>query len=122
MKSLSHDAMPRRWLALAALLTLASCGGSSTGDRLSTQTESLVFSAELSGRQETPANGSAATGIALAIVNARDRSFSASVATTGVADTAAHIHEAQPGNAGPIVFPLTREPGKTVWNGKGTLT
>lgn len=122
MKIFSLDVQPMRWLALAALTTLVSCGGGSAEDRIASQTDSLVFSAELTGAQETPPNGSTGTGIGLAIVNLRDRSFAAAVITTGVVETIAHIHEAPPRAPGPVVFPLTRDPGKTVWNAKGTLT
>lgn len=111
-----------KWLGLLSLTMLASCGGSLNGASQGAVNDSLVFSAELNGMQETPANASAGNGIGLAIVNARDLTFSASVVTTGIAETVAHIHEAAPGVAGPVLFPLIKEPGQVVWNVKGTLT
>lgn len=111
-----------RWLALLSLTVLASCGGSLNDTSPGAVNESLVFSAELNGSQETPPNTSPGAGIGLAIVNARTLNFSASVVSTGVADTVAHIHQAPPGVAGPVVFPLTKEAGRSVWNVQGTLT
>ena len=122
MKFCKREIAGLRWLALVSLALLASCGGSLNDSGTGVENVSLVFSAELNGSQEAPPNGSPATGIGLAIVNARDLSFTASVVTTGLVETVAHIHQAPPGVAGPIVFPLTKEPGRVVWNVQGTLT
>ena len=125
MKLLNRTILETRgfkWLALLSLTVLASCGGSLNGVGQGAVNESLVFSAELNGSQETPPNTKPGTGIGLAIVNSRDLSFSASVITTGVAETVAHIHDGPAGVAGPVIFPLTKEPGRVVWNVQGTLT
>lgn len=110
------------WLALFSSTVLASCGGSLNDTSPSVVNELLVFSAELNGTQETPPNASPGSGIGLAVVNARDLTFSAGVVSTGVADTVAHIHEAPSGVAGPVIFPLSKEAGRPVWNAQGTLT
>ena len=122
MKIFSLQHMPCRWLALASFSLLGACGGKLNDSVALNSTDQLIFSARLDGSQETPPNGSPGSGLGLAVVNARDLSFSASVVTSGVAETVAHIHEAPPGVAGPVVFALTKEAGKVVWNVQGTLT
>ena len=122
MKILRREIVFHKWVALLALTALASCGGKLADDKPLSQVDSLVFTATLNGAQETPPNNSPGAGIGLAVLNARDLSFSASVVTTGVADILAHIHGAPPGTPGPVVFPLAKEAGKVVWNVQGTLT
>lgn len=96
---------------------LAGCGGGDDGPNLR-----LVFSANLDSAQETPPNNSAGRGVGLMIVNPVDRYFTASAVTSGVAETAAHIHEGALGVAGPVVFPLEKAPGSVVWTASGTLS
>ena len=122
MRIFNLQRLPCRWLALASFSLLAACGGKLNDSGSLNPTDLLVFSARLDGSQETPPNGSPGSGLGLAVVNARDLSFSASVVTSGVAETVTHIHEAPPGVAGPVVFALTKEAGKVVWNVQGTLT
>lgn len=61
----------------------------------------------LSGAQEVPPVSSAATGSGQITVLS-DRSVSGNVTTSGVASTAAHIHEGAPGKVGPVIIPLTK--------------
>jgi len=61
----------------------------------------------LAGEQEVPPVKSAATGTGTIIVGA-DKSVSGRVTTTGLAGTAAHIHEAAPGKNGPVIIPLVK--------------
>jgi hypothetical protein len=61
----------------------------------------------LTGDQEVPSVKSAGNGTGTIIIGA-DKSVSGSVKTTGIAGTAAHIHEAAPGKNGPVVIPLTK--------------
>lgn len=61
----------------------------------------------LAGDQEVPPVKSAGTGVGTIIIGA-DRSVSGSVTTTGIAGTAAHIHEAATGKSGPVIIPLTK--------------
>jgi hypothetical protein len=116
MKSLSIKSFLFRWMSLFALALLASCGGNSDVSL------PLVFSATLTGAEEVPPNASPGKGIGILSFNPNDRTFHARVVSSGVADNAAHIHEGAPGVAGPIVIPLTREPGSVVWEARGTLT
>ena len=67
----------------------------------------------LSGNQEVPPVTTSAKGNGTIVVN-EDKSVSGSVATTGVAGTMAHIHEAGAGKNGPVVLPLTKE-GDNKW-------
>jgi len=61
----------------------------------------------LTGDQEVPSVKGAGNGTGTIIIGA-DKSVSGSVKTTGIAGTAAHIHEAAPGKNGPVVIPLTK--------------
>jgi len=67
----------------------------------------------LSGAQEVPpvATNAAGTGT---ITVGDDKSVSGSVTTTGVAGTAAHIHEAPAGKNGGVVVPMTKS-GDNTW-------
>jgi CHRD domain len=88
-----------RYLISAALvLLLAACAGESThhGVRV-----------DLTGEQEVPPVSTSATGSGQITVMP-DHSVSGSIATSGVAATAAHIHEAGPGKNGPVIIPLTK--------------
>jgi hypothetical protein len=116
MKSLSIKSFLFRTVSLFALALLASCGG---GSDVSLP---LVFSATLTGAEEVPPNASPGQGIGILTFNPNDRTFNARVVTSGVADNAAHVHEGAPGVAGPIVIPLTKQPGSVIWEARGTLT
>ena len=61
----------------------------------------------LTGDQEVPPVKSGGTGTGTISIGG-DRSVSGSVTTTGIAGTAAHIHEAAIGKNGPVVIPLTK--------------
>jgi hypothetical protein len=117
MKSPSVKSFMLRWLSLLALVVLAACGGDSNNDQAP-----IVFSTGLSGAEETPPNSSQGSGAGVLIFHPNDKTFTASIVTSGVADTAAHIHEAPPGVAGPIIFPLAKAQGSVVWTTSGTLT
>ena len=68
----------------------------------------------LSGDQEVPAVSTKATGTGTIVVNA-DKTVSGKVTTTGIKATAAHIHEAPSGKAGPVIIPLTKD-GDDTWS------
>lgn len=75
-----------------------------------------VFTARMSAAQEAPPAVSAATGSGVLTVDPATRRFTARITVSGMAATAAHIHEAVPGISGPIVFPLTQTaPGSGIW-------
>ena len=101
--------------ACVVIIALASCGGSIDDDL------PFAFSATLTGAEEVPPTASAGSGVGLVTVDADGRALTASVVTTGVVDADAHIHLAIPGIAGPIVFPLTKAPGTTVWTTRAPL-
>ncbi|TMH09699.1 MAG: CHRD domain-containing protein [Betaproteobacteria bacterium] len=66
----------------------------------------------LSGDAEVPAVKTTAAGSGTITVGA-DKSVSGWVTTTGVASTAAHIHEAAPGQMnGGVIIPLTKDGDK----------
>jgi hypothetical protein len=120
MKPVVIKSFVMRWISLLALALLASvlmasCGGNSGNPP-------VIFTATLTGAEETPPNNSTGQGVGILLFQPNTRQFSASLVSTGVADTAAHIHEAAPGVAGPIIFPLNKESGSVVWTASGTLT
>lgn len=87
-------------LALTAMLAgavLMSSGGSAMG----------MDKPALSGAQEVPPNTSSATGRSTLWIGA-DKTVGGGVTVTGMAATAAHIHEAPAGANGPVVVPLTK--------------
>ncbi len=66
-----------------------------------------TFEANLSGNQETPANGSIGTGRMVLVLNdAGNAMFYRLSVSRLVGINGAHIHQAPAGTAGPIVFPL----------------
>jgi len=75
-----------------------------------------VFAAQMSSAQEVPANASSATGNGLLSLDPATKKFTARVTLSGLAATAAHIHDGAPGVNGPIIFPLSETAaGSGVW-------
>ena len=68
----------------------------------------MMGKAELSGANESPPVSTKASGAA-SIKVADDRSVSGEVTVSGMAPTAAHIHQAAAGKNGPVVIPLTKK-------------
>ena len=62
----------------------------------------------LSGANEVPPVTTSATGSGTITVG-DDGSVSGSVTTTGIAGTAAHIHEGAAGKNGPVIVPFTKD-------------
>lgn len=138
MKRFNPHFNVRAWLAAAmAALALIACGGGDDvvainggfqnnptvpGAQVPREV-AAAFAATLSGSQEVPTTTSTATGSGTAIVNSATREMSAVVTTFGITGTAAHIHQAQPGANGLIIFPLTEtSPGSGVWTTRAILT
>jgi hypothetical protein len=91
------------WLPLGAALIFAiSAFGSYSGIAAAAD-----IKVTLAGDQEVPPVKSAGAGTGTIIVGS-DKSVSGSVTTTGIAGTAAHIHEAAAGKNGPVIIPLTK--------------
>lgn len=88
--------------ALAAVL-VAAFGAANADD----------MSLKLTGDQEVPAVTTSATGEAKFSV-AKDMTVTGKVTTKGLMGTAAHIHEAPPGKAGPPIITLTKS-GDDSW-------
>jgi hypothetical protein len=68
---------------------------------------------KLTGDQEVPAVTTSATGAGKITIGA-DKTVTGSVKTKGIMGTAAHIHEAPPGKAGPPIITLTKS-GDDTW-------
>jgi CHRD domain len=67
----------------------------------------------LSGANEVPPVTTAATGTGTITIG-MDTAVSGTIMTTGVAGTAAHIHEAPAGKNGPVIVPMTKS-GDNSW-------
>ena len=98
---MSHaEKSPFRTRALVAALLL---GGLGAGTALAADVK-----VTLSGANEVPLVTSSAAGSGT-ITIADDGSVSGSISSTGVAGTAAHIHEGAAGKNGPVIVPLTKD-------------
>lgn len=99
-----NDRISRQaWLRLgAALIFSISALGS-----YSTIAAAADIKVTLTGDQEVPPVKSAGNGTGTIIIGA-DKSVSGSVKTTGIAGTAAHIHEAATGKNGSVIIALTK--------------
>ncbi|HVY82518.1 MAG TPA: CHRD domain-containing protein [Steroidobacteraceae bacterium] len=91
-----------RQTALATLL-VAAIGVASAED----------VSVKLTGADETPPVTTSASGEGKITIG-KDMSVKGSVTTKGLMGTAAHIHEAPPGKAGPPIITLTKS-GENTW-------
>lgn len=100
---MTSDRISKKALRLGAALIIAT---SALGS-YSTIAAAADIKVTLTGDQEVPSVKSAGNGTGTIIIGA-DKSVSGSVKTTGIAGTAAHIHEAAPGKNGPVVIPLTK--------------
>jgi hypothetical protein len=98
---MSHaEKSPFRTRALVAALLL---GGLGAGTALAADVK-----VTLSGANEVPPVTTSAAGSGT-ITIADDGSVSGSISSTGVAGTAAHIHEGAAGKNGPVIVPLTKD-------------
>lgn len=127
-----------RGLPVAVLALLASCGGGYGGGGTKTyppattpppmttppSATSEQYIATLNGSSEVPPNPSMATGNATLTVDTTNRSMTASITTSGIAGTMAHIHEGAVGVSGPIIFPLMESSyaGSGTWSITVTIT
>lgn len=70
--------------------------------------------ARLTGAEEVPPTGSAATGTGTLVIDPATRATTGSITVTGMPTIAAHVHQAAPGVNGPIIVPLN-DTGGGVW-------
>lgn len=85
------------------------------GGEIRGQIGRLVGYATLSGAQEVPAVTTAATGTGRVVINPFTRAISGGIQITGLTATAAHIHLAAAGVAGPVAIGLV-DAGAGAWN------
>ena len=95
-------------IALFLLLGIVVFNGCNKDDNSTPATTN--FAGTLSGANETPPNGSAATGTVSFTYNSQTKVLSGTVTYTGLTATAAHIHKGAPGVPGGVVFPLGGTP------------
>jgi hypothetical protein len=101
---MKQDLLSRRTMlsfAVATLVGIAAIAG------VSSAALAVDVKVTLSGDQEVPPVKTSATGNGLFAI-ANDNTIAGSITTTGVAGTAAHIHEAAPGKNGAVIIPLTK--------------
>ena len=98
-----HADLARLAAALCVSLLVSSCGGGDSGSA-----QNVLKSTQLNGAQETPAVTTIATGSARLAIDMASGSISATVTTSNIDATAAHIHEGPVGTAGPIILPLEK--------------
>lgn len=137
MKPISIGLNLRMWFAALCGLVLVSCGGgggdsgaTSPGNSLTpASTRAAIselgnaFAATLTGAQEVPQRSSSATGSGTVVILTSTRLMTATLTTSGIDGTSAHIQQAQAGTNGPIVFPLTETVrGSGIWTTRATLT
>ncbi|WP_136413960.1 CHRD domain-containing protein [Herbaspirillum sp. ST 5-3] len=102
-------------LGIVAAVMLAACGGS-PGPRI------RVFTTTLSSAEEVPRTASNAIGTGLVTVDLDTMTMTASIVTSGSADSSAAIHEGGFGTNGPVLFPLARISGSPVWTGGAMIS
>lgn len=137
MKTIPIGLRIRTWFAVLGGLALAACGGgggssgaAANGNSLTpASTQAAVseltdaFAATLTGGQEVPQRPSSASGSGTVVIQASTRQMTATLTTTGIAGTDAHIHQAPAGLNGPIIFPLAETArGSGVWTARAVLT
>jgi len=105
MKSVRFIRSRSAWGALAVAALLAACAAAVTTSK------AMVT---LSGNNEVPPVTTPAAGDAWFTVDP-DWTVKGKVTTTGIAATAAHIHEARQGANGPVIIPLVRT-GDNEWS------
>ncbi len=102
--------MKPQWMlpvSFVALLVLGGCASTM-------QHPSAEHRVVLQGSQEVPPVNTSAAGSGVIVITP-DRAISGSVTATGINPTAAHIHEAPAGAAGPVIIPLVRT-AENVWS------
>ncbi|RZI40000.1 CHRD domain-containing protein [Herbaspirillum sp. HC18] len=125
------------FVSVGILASLATCGGDGNDNPPAATaptapgasspgagtTAPLSINVALTGANEVPPNNSKATGAGVFTIDRGTRQFSATVITTGIVGTAAHIHQGVANDSGPVVFPMTQDPaGSGVWKVSGQLT
>jgi hypothetical protein len=120
MNTPARKVAPMRML----LLTIA-CAGALLAAPPPAAAALITFHASLSGAQETPPNGSPATGSATLVADTVAQTLSVSEVFSGLLGPtgAGHIHAAPPGVAGPIILPFAEFPvGVTSGSFTGTFS
>ncbi len=87
------------------------------GGEIRGQITQLVRFATLSGTDETPPVVTTARGTGVLALNPATGQISGFVRTVGITATAAHIHQAAAGSAGPVIVPLAETaPASGIWS------
>ncbi|MCA8832110.1 CHRD domain-containing protein [Hymenobacter pini] len=89
----------------AGLLTLGACKNDDDNNQPASNTVNV--SATLDGKQEVPANSSAATGTMTGTYDKTTRTLTYKVTYSGITPSMGHIHQAAPGVNGGVIVPFS---------------
>ncbi|WP_306599303.1 CHRD domain-containing protein [Geothrix sp. 21YS21S-2] len=116
-----------RVLGGLSLVAALACGGGGGGDSTPAAPPPppppppFVRTASLSGADEVPANASTARASGAVTVNPSTLAIQATVVSSGIDGTQAHIHDGAKGVAGSVVIPLTGGAGGVWTTAPGTV-
>lgn len=88
----------------AGLLTLGACNNDDNNQPASNMVD---VAATLDGKQEVPANASAATGTMTGTYDKNTRTLTYKVTYSGITPSMGHIHQAAPGVNGGVIVPFS---------------
>src|ERR1700682_3629748 len=105
--SLHHWRIAGSMAFVTGLLALGGCTSQQMAGMGMKSMSGGAMNVTLSGSNEVPPVNSAAKGTGTITIK-DDRTVSGSVTVTGMAPTAAHIHEGAPGANGPVIVPMVK--------------
>jgi hypothetical protein len=121
--SAAHPGGEIRGQILPQLSTPPGIGASGVGSTAAGTTTATVFKNSLTGSQVVPPASPAGTAIGTAAVDHAAKTLAVAVNTIGITGTEAHIHEAEPGLIGPMIFPLAQTSAASgIWIAKVSLS
>jgi hypothetical protein len=100
--------MRQATLALLAAATLVAAGCTQMSNMMQGDSKSTEEHVTLSGSREVPPVTTSASGSGTVSVGS-DRSVKARITVSGMAATAAHIHQGAPAANGPVIVPLVKQ-------------
>ena len=108
------DTIRRKWVGVAVLAGVMGVAGGCA----MMQGDGHTHRVSLSGANEVPAVSTGASGSGTVTVRS-DGAVSVTVRYSGMAATAAHIHEGAAGSNGPVIVPLTKQGDDTFVSAPG---
>lgn len=104
---------------LPQLSTPALIGAQGVGTTAAGTPAAVSFKNALTGSQQVPAVATAASGLVTASIDDATKTLALAINLTGIAGTAAHLHEGAPGANGPVLLALSETAaGSGIWTGR----